>query len=413
MKKHMILLSCILLASLSASAQVVESYDSLRTNSWSVYAMGGASTARGDNLFENVNPSQYVFASPMAGAGVTFNVRPWIRFNLGYEISKYRRQQRFGSVQSDGLSFRNLDMLYNDAELNLDLNFMELFRNRKSKIFNIYLGSGIGGMYAIGADYTIRTSVTGTSSDNITYGVNAHNELKRFITPYVPANLSIECDVTPRFTLGLKLNTKFMLKRESCLAGSTQSLGLVMRYNFVGKKHGYTSKRYQIDDLKSEMSRNNLKYSADIGDLNRALDEKARLADKLNSEVGALVADLSDCNGKNATLRKEMRPIEPVRYTVYFDNASSRIDSDAENVLLDAIAYLKQNREHSAVITATCSTPGSEEYNQALSEKRAEAVRASLIASGIEEDQISLIRAEGEKDMNADARSRRAVIEIR
>ena len=93
-----------LLLSVAAKAQQVSDYSQLRTNTWSIYGLGGVATATGDKLFPNINESADTFLAPMGGAGITYNIRPWIRLNLGYEVSKYRREQRLAALQADGLS---------------------------------------------------------------------------------------------------------------------------------------------------------------------------------------------------------------------------------------------------------------------------------------------------------------------
>lgn len=422
MKKLMIFLSCALLASLSAKAQVVESYDMLRTNSWSFYGMGGASMAQGEKLYENIDPAAYVYASPMVGAGITFNARPWIRFNVGYETSKYRRQQRFDSVQSDGLSYRNLEILYNDVELNFDLNFMELFKNRESKKFNIYLGSGFGEMFAYGADYSIKIVNPETrpgfgTTYTYTSELNAHNDQCGFCSPYIPANISFEYDIAPRFSVGVRGSVKFMLNKAYLLSDMTESLGILVRYNLVGSKHGYTSKSKQIKNLTENLAAQDKNLNGTINQLRGDLDAKTRLADDMQKKLNALEKDLDNCNTGNAqiieALRQELKDLRAAQFIVYFANASSSLDRKAKQTIADAAALLKKDPKAITVITASCSTSGSEEYNQALSERRAEAVRAALVEAGVTPSQISSLEAIGEKGMNADGKSRRAIIDVR
>lgn len=261
-KKTFTIATLLTLLCTAASAQV-GSYAQLRTASWSLYGMGGASTATGDKLFGNVSPSPDTFASPLAGAGVTFNLRPWIRFDLGYEASKYMREQRFASIQSDGLAYRSLDVLYNAVDLTIDFNLAQIFRQKgTSGRFNAYLGSGIGEMFIYGTDYTVKMGQSETVSndpmnDNYSFKawLKAHNDGIEHMSPYIPVSLSFEYDVTPRFTLGLRGAMKYLLNDDALsIPDMTESAAVVLRVNFVGHKHGYTSMAKQIESLQKELS---------------------------------------------------------------------------------------------------------------------------------------------------------------
>ncbi len=76
---------------------------------------------------------------------------------------------------------------------------------------------------------------------------------------------------------------------------------------------------------------------------------------------------------------------------VFFGYDSSDLDSDALELLQDQVAWLKQNSGVSVTIEGHCDERGTREYNLALGEKRAQAVKNYLIGLGISPDRVSTI----------------------
>ena len=76
---------------------------------------------------------------------------------------------------------------------------------------------------------------------------------------------------------------------------------------------------------------------------------------------------------------------------VFFGYDSSDLDSDALELLQDQVAWLKQNSDVSVSIEGHCDERGTREYNLALGEKRAQAVKNYLIGLGINPDRVSTI----------------------
>ncbi len=76
---------------------------------------------------------------------------------------------------------------------------------------------------------------------------------------------------------------------------------------------------------------------------------------------------------------------------VFFDYDSSELDSDAQELLQDQVAWLKQYSDVSVIIEGHCDERGTREYNLALGEKRAQSVKNYLINLGISSDRVSTI----------------------
>ncbi len=76
---------------------------------------------------------------------------------------------------------------------------------------------------------------------------------------------------------------------------------------------------------------------------------------------------------------------------VFFGYDSSDLDSDALELLQDQVAWLKENSGVSITVEGHCDERGTREYNLALGEKRAQAVKNYLIGLGINPDRVSTI----------------------
>ena len=76
---------------------------------------------------------------------------------------------------------------------------------------------------------------------------------------------------------------------------------------------------------------------------------------------------------------------------VFFNYDSSDLDSDAQELLQDQVAWLKQYSDVSVIIEGHCDERGTREYNLALGEKRAQSVKNYLIGLGISSERVATI----------------------
>ena len=105
------------------------------------------------------------------------------------------------------------------------------------------------------------------------------------------------------------------------------------------------------------------------------------LSDLENTELG----------GPNVEPGSQEDLVVNVGDRVYFGYDSSELDSDAQELLQDQVAWLKQYSDVSVIIEGHCDERGTREYNLALGEKRAQAVKNYLISLGISSDRVSTI----------------------
>ena len=77
--------------------------------------------------------------------------------------------------------------------------------------------------------------------------------------------------------------------------------------------------------------------------------------------------------------------------TVYFDYDSALVDGNAQATLFRQAAFLKANPSLTVTIEGHCDERGTREYNLALAERRATAVRDYLVAKGINSARVRTV----------------------
>jgi len=104
------------------------------------------------------------------------------------------------------------------------------------------------------------------------------------------------------------------------------------------------------------------------------------LADLENTELG----------GPNVEPGSQEDLVVNVGDRVFFGYDSAELDADAQELLQDQVAWIKQNNA-TITIEGHCDERGTREYNLALGEKRAQAVKNYMTSLGISPSQISTI----------------------
>ena len=83
--------------------------------------------------------------------------------------------------------------------------------------------------------------------------------------------------------------------------------------------------------------------------------------------------------------------------SVYFDFDSYVVREDGKPVVANHSGYLNQNKSRKVLIQGNTDDRGGTEYNLALGQKRAEAVRRSMAALGVAESQMEAVSLGEEK----------------
>ena len=89
---------------------------------------------------------------------------------------------------------------------------------------------------------------------------------------------------------------------------------------------------------------------------------------------------------------------EDAKYLVFFDFDSSKVDAGGASVIDSIAAEVKKQNISSINVIGYTDTSGSKKYNKRLSAKRANAVRAALIAKGVNAN-LLMIDSKGEEEL--------------
>lgn len=400
-----------------------------RTCTWSLYGEAGATISHGIGI-SNVNAAPWTSVSPEIGAGVSFNIRPWIRLGLNYDFSKYARELRFdklqplgdfagdgtididgnlsgdilpdidGSVTGDrlllektgGLAYTKMWTQYHATDLTLEFNVMEIWKNRTDKRFNLYAGAGFGWLFARGNTYNIAMGNERWKEkykETTDIWLKAENTRHNYNTGYVPMLVSAEFDVSPIVTLGLQGNYKRLLKCDNAPKG-IGTVSMVVRLNLLGGKSGYKSKFHILRESQNAL--------AAMTDMNEAVKEdcedsvhslKDDLADSEN-EVARLKSELEDLKKENEALKSQAEEKPKMsrdtlgNICVMFDFDSSKLRKQAKTELDDFARKIKSTEGYELFVTGEASASGDSRYNLKLSELRIDSVISHLSKKGID-----------------------------
>lgn len=400
-----------------------------RTCTWSLYGEAGATMSHGIGI-SNVNAAPWTSVSPEIGAGVSFNIRPWIRLGLNYDFSKYARELRFDKLQplgdsavdgtididgdhsgdivpdidgtpagdrlliekTGGLAYTKMWTQYHATDLTLEFNVMEIWKNRTDKRFNLYAGAGFGWLFARGNTYSIAMGNERWKEkykETTDIWLKAENTRHNYNTGYVPMLVSAEFDVNPIVTLGLQGNYRWLLKCDNAPKG-IGTVSMVVRLNLLGGKSGYVSKASKLRESENAL--------AAMRDMNEAVKEdcedsvhslKDDLADSEN-EVARLKSELEDLKKENEALKSQAEEKPKMsrdtlgNICVMFDFDSSKLRKQAKTELDDFAKRIKSTEGYELFVTGEASASGDSRYNLKLSELRIDSVISHLSKKGID-----------------------------
>ena len=119
---------------------------------------------------------------------------------------------------------------------------------------------------------------------------------------------------------------------------------------------------------------------------------KTNTATTTDTDDATTTTELTDTEGESSIIPGSPDDlIVNVGDRVFFAYESSDLDADAQELLLLQAAWLKLNKEVSVTIEGHCDERGTREYNLALGEKRAQAVKNYLIGLGVDVSRVSTI----------------------
>ena len=400
MKRYLTIIMLALSSCLFADVVAQERGNSAyRTSTWSLYAEGGATMVHGLGMSSvDAPPGMNIF--PEIGAGLSFNIRPWIRLGLNYDFSKYAREQRFSefqpldvptgdgtlSEQYGGLAYSKMWTHYHAADATVEFNLMELWRNREDKRFNLYAGAGFGWLFAKGNTYDITMGHerwSGSYKETINTWLDAVNSRHKYDVGYVPMLLSAEFDVSPVVTVGVLGNYKRLFSRDKAPKG-IGTASVVLRLNILGSKSGYRSTGRKLRESELALAAMTVAGAAVKADCEASGKAKDEALASAKTENAALKSRVEALEKENAGL-KARRTNEVLQdLTVQFSNDSFKLLPEAK-ASLDAFAErLKTMKETELVVVGEASATGGSGHNLRLSELRIETVLDYLRKQGVD-----------------------------
>lgn len=126
-----------------------------------------------------------------------------------------------------------------------------------------------------------------------------------------------------------------------------------------------------------------------VGDPNPAGATTGARVSNDQTPTGGLPPDGTPQSGKYSDLDKYNQDRAALAaHTVHFDLDSSVVKSNEKSNVDAAAAYLKANPNVGLLVEGHCDERGTEEYNRALGERRALAIRDMILGSGVEVDRV-------------------------
>ena len=399
----------------------------LRHRTWSFYTQGGLSWATGV-WYRNLDAKRSYRQSAAAGGGVDLTIRPWVRVGAEYIWSRYRREQRLSALDTKAMpvkAYGNYMMNLHNAKLGVGLNLMEIWPERRAQWLNIWAGTGAGYTFGRGNEYGIHFSNTltqggqttpltgGASISNddaitITGNVRTTNRHERFNAFYIPASLHVEADLCRRLTVGLKGEADWLLNRGD-IAPKGYAFALVtLRYNLVPSRARVQRAYYEgeisalggrLDALRLEADRTRARADE--------AGEALRLAETRNADLQGLLSDCEECRAR-AEAEAEASAA-PLSHYVQFDHNSSHVGGAEADRLK---AFARSVRGERLSLVAEASTPGGEDYNVRLSERRLRRVVEILVGEGLSAGDLRPATAIGARNGKPSAEGRRVTITV-
>ena len=395
-----------------------------RTSTWSLYAEGGATMVHGLGI-SNVDAAPGMNIFPEIGVGVSFNIRPWIRLGLNYDFSKYAREQRFSEFQPleapvgegtlseryGGLVYSKMWTHYHAADLTLEFNIMELWRNRQDRRFNLYAGSGFGWLFAKGNTYDISMGNERWSEpykETINTWLDAVNTRHKYNVGYVPMLLSAEFDVSPVVTVGVQGNYKRLLSRDNAPEG-IGTASVILRLNLLGSKSGYKSKGRRLRESELALASMTVASAAAKADCEASGKAKDEALASARSENASLRSQMDSLEKENNELKSRRTNEILQKLTVQFSNDSFKLLPEAKASLDSFAESLKDMKETELVVVGEASAIGASGHNLRLSELRIETVLDYLRRQGVDCSR-ALRQPLGDSGKDASDSARRATV---
>ena len=341
--KRMILLPVIALGALTAAAQAVEQpklFDNV-----SVGVNGGVTTPMMHNPF-------FKSMRPVVGLNIDKQITP--TFALGVE-------SLFGINTSSWNGRTHSSTAFDDSYVGL---------YGKVDLFNLF-----GGYQCATRPFTIE-AVAGAGWGHQYVNEANGDDWNYFVTK---AGLNFKINATDRLSVNIAPSVMYNMNGSSfkqqaigySSRNATFNLTAGVSYRFG---EGFTCvqpyNQAEVDAL-----------NAQVNDLRAAVADAGAVAAASQAEAAALAAQLAQCQNRKPEVIKEVfNTLNSVRY-IFFRKGSATITPDQQPNVEMIASYLKNHPDAKVVVKGYASKEGNPEFNVKLDQRRAEAVKTSLVKS--------------------------------
>ena len=352
MKKSLLLLAGVLgISSLNAQTTDEEQYVKFRDN-WSIGINGGIVTPLTHSAF---------FKNARATMGIDLNKQLSPIYGLTLE-----NMWSINTFESNAAFDASNLMLLHRVNLN---NVFSRYKGKPS-LFEVEALAGFGWLHVNDAYYTEEGEKDGnwiSSKAGLNFNFNI-GEKKAWTIAVKPA-------ITWTMTQFDADNINF----DANQAAWEITAGVVYHFKNSSGKHYYTNGCNHAEQIAA--------LNATISSMEAEAAGKDRALQNAQETISDLQKELSDCKNKKVEPAKQI--VAENEYVVIFRQSSSKVDA-LQMPNIDRLAsYLKKNSNAKVSISGYASPEGNAEFNQKLSEKRAEAVKKILMDKyGISADRI-------------------------
>lgn len=229
-------------------------------------------------------------------------------------------------------------------------------------------------------------------------------------TPYVPQRASAELDMAKTsldqaLALQAKGDTWHAVAHQAYLAEQRANVAFKMAEARAAQetvaKASQDRERFQAD-LRSRQEAERQRAEADAA---RAAQAQAAQAQAAQAQAALAQAALAQQADQSQQLNQEIQKLQSeiadmkVQQTnrgwvltlgneVLFDSGSATLKPGAQRAIDNLARFMQDHKDRSIAIEGFADAQGSEEYNQRLSERRAEAVKQALAGKGVDASRL-------------------------
>lgn len=403
-----------------AQIQIIEKISSY--NSWSVATEMGLNRFNGDLMSTRDQTLQGIISSPGMNISIEHNIDPV--FSVGWDIGMTLFNMAGERPRGSGT---NDEIIYFQGFTSTPFvaaNLLALTRRGKTSNWGLYAKAGIGFAGYARQFTSMRNPSTNVIDTLVDFKTRNQEKIKNRImregvgvrstemSLYVPLTLSVEYALSNNFSIGAY--GRFVFTNSDYLESISrhknvdhwQSGGLTLRYKFTRENAQHSRNTLYGDQVQSNTDM--------IAVLRSDVDTLRKDVDTLTIEVDTIQSKMRKCDCEelrilNERLRKiesiiesgrpfdvspsnratTPAPIPALKLSVFFDFDKTDLNQEALETIRKVAGIMNDDPSLKVEIRGFTDNPGGQSYNQQLSERRAERVKAELVrAYGINPNRI-------------------------